>query len=53
MIVLLESIHPEAVVALEAVDEAIIEEMDVAMASADASPQPVPEHRFKNVYVEE
>ena len=39
--------------ALESVDEAVIEEMDAAMAFADASPQPDPEHRFKNVYVED
>ncbi len=39
--------------ALEAVDEGVIEEMDAATEFADASPQPEPEHRFKNVYVED
>jgi pyruvate dehydrogenase E1 component alpha subunit len=38
---------------LEALDEAVIAEMDEAERFADASPQPDPEHRFRNVYVEE
>ncbi len=36
---------------LEAIDTRIIAEMDAAMTFADESPQPDPEHRFKNQLV--
>lgn len=38
---------------LEGVDDEVVNEMDAATAFADASPQPDPEHRFKNIYVED
>ncbi len=38
---------------LEAIDDRVFEEMTVAYASADSAPFPEPEHRFKNMYVEE
>jgi pyruvate dehydrogenase E1 component subunit alpha len=36
---------------LEAIDEGIVAEMDAALTFADESPQPDPEHRFKNQLV--
>jgi pyruvate dehydrogenase E1 component alpha subunit len=41
---------PEA--ELEALDEGIVKEMDAAAEFADQSPQPDPEHRFKNILIE-
>ncbi|MCA9684218.1 MAG: pyruvate dehydrogenase (acetyl-transferring) E1 component subunit alpha [Myxococcales bacterium] len=38
---------------LEALDETIVEEMDAAVEFADASPQPDPEHRFRNILIED
>ncbi len=38
---------------VEAMDDAIVEEMDAAAAFADASPQPDPDHRFRNIIIEE
>ncbi len=37
---------------IEKIDEEIIEEMDAAVEFADESPQPDPDHRFKNIYIE-
>ncbi|TPV97036.1 MAG: pyruvate dehydrogenase (acetyl-transferring) E1 component subunit alpha [Myxococcales bacterium FL481] len=37
---------------LEALDDTVSDEMDAAIRFADASPQPDPEHRFRNIYVE-
>ncbi|NVB42629.1 pyruvate dehydrogenase (acetyl-transferring) E1 component subunit alpha [Pseudenhygromyxa sp. WMMC2535] len=37
---------------LEALDDEIIEEMDAAASFADESPQPDPEHRFRNIIIE-
>jgi pyruvate dehydrogenase E1 component alpha subunit len=42
---------PEA--ELDAIDDAVIAEMDEAMRFADEAPQPEPEHRFRNVLVED
>jgi len=36
---------------IEAIDDAIIEEMDAAAVFADESPQPDPEHRFRNIII--
>lgn len=38
---------------LESIDAAVIAEMDAALAFADASPLPAPEHRFRNHLVED
>lgn len=38
---------------LEGIDDAVIEQMDSAVDFADESPQPDPEHRFRNHYVED
>lgn len=38
---------------LEQLDEEVIAEMDEAVEFADESPQPEPEHRFRNVYIED
>ncbi|MBC8073253.1 MAG: pyruvate dehydrogenase (acetyl-transferring) E1 component subunit alpha [Deltaproteobacteria bacterium] len=38
---------------LEAIDEAVIAEMDAAMSFADESPQPDPEHRFRHQLIED
>jgi pyruvate dehydrogenase E1 component alpha subunit len=38
---------------VEAIDEGVIAEMDAAVAFADDSPQPDPEHRFRGHYVED
>lgn len=38
---------------VEAIDEGVIAEMDAAVAFADESPQPHPEHRFRGHYVED
>jgi pyruvate dehydrogenase E1 component alpha subunit len=37
---------------LEALDEEIIQAMDAAAEFADQSPQPDPEHRFRNILIE-
>jgi pyruvate dehydrogenase E1 component alpha subunit len=37
---------------IEALDEEIIAEMDAAAVFADESPQPDPEHRFRNIIIE-
>jgi pyruvate dehydrogenase E1 component alpha subunit len=37
---------------LDAIDEAIIAEMDAAERFADEAPQPDPEHRFRNIMIE-
>ncbi|KIG11730.1 Pyruvate dehydrogenase E1 component alpha subunit [Enhygromyxa salina] len=37
---------------LEALDEEVIAEMDAAADFADTSPQPDPDHRFKNIMIE-
>ncbi|EDM75152.1 Pyruvate dehydrogenase (lipoamide), alpha subunit [Plesiocystis pacifica SIR-1] len=36
---------------LDAIDDEVIEEMDAAYTFADESPQPDPEHRFKNIMI--
>jgi pyruvate dehydrogenase E1 component alpha subunit len=38
---------------VEAIDDKVVEEMQQAMQFADASPQPDPEHRFRNHMVED
>lgn len=38
---------------IEAIDEGVIAEMDAAVAFADESPLPDPEHRFRGHYVED
>ncbi len=38
---------------IEAIDDAVVEEMQGAVAFADASPQPDPEHRFRHHLVED
>lgn len=48
----LQELHGMREDELEALDETIIEEMDAAMAFADASPQPDPEFRFENIIIE-
>lgn len=37
---------------LESLDDTVVDEMDAAIKFADESPQPDPEHRFRNIYVE-
>ncbi len=39
--------------AIEELDESIIDEMDAAVKFADESPQPDPESRFNNIYIQE
>ena len=48
----LQELHGMSEDDLEALDDTIIEEMDQAMAFADESPFPDPEHRFKNIMIE-
>jgi pyruvate dehydrogenase E1 component alpha subunit len=45
-------LHGVSEAELEALDEEIIAEMDAAAVFADDSPQPDPDHRFKNIIIE-
>jgi pyruvate dehydrogenase E1 component alpha subunit len=44
-------LHGQTEEQLEALDETIIQEMDAAAEFADQSPQPDPEHRFRNIII--
>jgi pyruvate dehydrogenase E1 component alpha subunit len=46
-------VHGLSEAELEQIDEQIIAEMDAAERFADESPQPDPEHRFRNIMIEE
>ena len=49
----LQELHGMTEEQLEELDEAIIAEMDAAEEFATASPLPEPEHRFRNIIIEE
>lgn len=49
----LEEVHKVGEDELEAIDEALSEEMAQALVFAEESPLPDPEHRFKNIYIED
>jgi pyruvate dehydrogenase E1 component alpha subunit len=46
-------VHAVTEAELDQLDEGIVAEMDAAMKFADESPQPDPDHRFKNIMIEE
>jgi pyruvate dehydrogenase E1 component alpha subunit len=48
----LQELHGMSEDEIEALDEQIIEEMDAAAEFADTSPQPDPDHRFRNIMIE-
>ena len=48
----LRELHGMSEDELEAIDESIVDEMGGAASFADASPQPDPDHRFKNIIIE-
>ncbi|MFO7563066.1 MAG: thiamine pyrophosphate-dependent enzyme [Enhygromyxa sp.] len=48
----LQELHGQTEEQLEALDDEIIKEMDAAAEFADQSPQPDPEHRFRNIIIE-
>lgn len=49
----LQELHGVGEEEIEALDNAIVAEMDAASRFADESPQPDPEHRFANIMIED